>query len=365
MKYNFENIKIRLADINDNQQIIELVKRYPTSSSLSYVVDRAPNYFKLCELQGYDYKVLIAEANNKVLGSLVISFNNVYLEHKVQNIAYTCDLRVEPFIRRTGIADELMKGGFKIINQVLGKDFNVFTSVLKDNLAGLKKNQNLLRDGIANMQEVALLKSYFLFPLFTKKLKTNKFNIRYACQEDLNDMFNLWKEINSKKNLAQYFDINSFKNWVNNTEGLGLNNFLVAEKNNKIIGFMGLWNQSKIRKIIIHNQNTQIRLFKNFWNFGAKLINIPKFPKAGQELNFYSITNLCIKDSECFEQLLYNAFKHIKINNSMFLALALDIRDELNEKLKYFIASTTELYLLSNYQFKDNNNLFHIEISLG
>lgn len=360
----FENIKIRLADIQDNQQILDLVKKYPTSSSLSYVVDRSPSYFNLARLQGYDYKALVIEANNKILGSLLITFDKVYLEKEIKNIAYTSDLRVEPFIRKTGLADELMKEGIKLIKENL-EEKNIFTCVLKDNIAGLKKNQNLARDGYADMKIIASLKTYFIFPFYTKKLINKDFDIRFANHNDLEEMFYLWKETNSNKNLSRAFTINSFKEWVNDKNGIGIDNYLLAKKNNKIVGFIGLWNQSKLRKVIIHSQNNQMRLFKNFWNLGTKLIKIPQFPASGQELNFYNITNLCIKDSECFEQLLYNAFKNVKRNNSMFLALALDINDELNEKLKYFIASTTELYLLSNYQFKDNNNLFHIEISLG
>ncbi len=365
MKKQFENLKIRIANQSDNNQIIDLIKKYPTSSSsLSYVVDRSPNYFKLSEFQGYDYRTLVAEAN-KILGTLFISFDKVYLENIPQNIAYTGDLRVEPFIRRTGIADNLMQEGVRIIKNTLGENPNIFTCVLKDNIAGLKKNQNLARDGFANMQKVAELRSYFMFPFYLKNIKNKNYNVRFATENDIENMFNLWQLINSKKNLARFFDLNSFNNWINNTDGLGINNNILAEKNNEIVGFMGLWNQNKTRRIIIHSQNSQIKFIRKFWNIGSKLIGIPQFPKSGQELNFYNITNLCIKENQCFEQLIYNAFKHVRRNNSMFLALCLDVKDELNKELKYFLSSTTELYLLSNYQFKNNNNLFHLEISLG
>lgn len=363
MKTSFENIKIRLANQNDNSQIIDLVKKYPMSSdSLSYVVDRSPNYFRLAEFQGNAHKVLVIEAN-KILGLLSLVFDEVYIDNKSQKIAYTCDLRVEPFIRKTGIADSLMLEGINTIKNSLGENANIFTCVLKDNIAGLKKNQNLSKHGIL-MKKAAEFKTYFILPFYTKILKNLNFNIRFAKENDIENMFKLWNEVNKNKNLTRVFTLESFTNWIKNTEGLGINKYLLAERDGTLVGFMGLWNQKETRRIIIHSQSKQMKFIKGFWNLGSKMIGIPKFPGTGQDLNFHNITNLCLKDNECFDQLIYNAFIYVKKNNSMFLTLALDKKDELNKYLKKFISSSTELYLLSNYKF-ENNNIFHVEISLG
>lgn len=362
--FQIEKVIIREANLNDDTQIINLVKNHPTSSSLSYVVDRSPSYFKLAEYQGYDYKVLVAESDN-IVGSLLISFDKVYLDNLEQKIAYTCDLRVEPFARRTGIADNLMKSGVQSIKDCLGESPNIFTCVLKDNKAGLKKNQNLGRDGLVQMKEVATFKSYFLLPFYTKLFKTKNYNIRFANSNDIEQMFKLWAEINQSRNLARVFTEESFIDWINNSQGLGINNYLIAEKNNQLLGFMGLWNQNKIRRVIIHSQNNQMKMMRYFWNTCSKLLGIPYFPGPNQALNFYNITNLCIKDNDCFKELIYNAFKYVRENNSMFLAIGLDSRDKLNKELKGFISSTTELYLLSNYEIKNNDNIFHPEIALG
>lgn len=360
---NSEKIEIRLANETDNNQIIELVKKYPTSSdSLSYVVDRSPNYFKFAELQGYNHKVLVA-ISDKILGSLVVSFDKVYLDNSILDISYTCDLRVDPSVRKTGVADSLMIEGVNTINNILGTDSKIFTCVLKDNKAGLKKNQNLSKHGIL-MKEIAQIKTYFIFPFYTRKLNYKKYNIRFACQDDIEKMFLLWQQVNENKNLSRFFDLESFKSWVNNTEGLGINNYLIAEKNGELVGFMGLWNQSKTRRIIIYSQNKRIKIISKLWNLSSKIIKIPQFPSKDQELNFYNITNLCLKDNDSFNHLIYNAFIHLKKNNSMFLTLALDKRDKLNKYIKKFIYSGAELFLLSNYKLK-TDNIFHVEISLG
>lgn len=347
----------------DNDSIIDILRATPTSSSLSYVIDRSPIYSTFTKYQGYDHNLLVAETENKVVGSLSLVFDRVYMADQETNIAYTCDLRLDTKARGRGIGDSLMQTGVKTIEKVLGDKNSIFTCVFKDNQAGLKKNKKLADNDLAKMNTVAEVKSYFILPFSLKLSKKSNYKIRYANENDLENMFKLWQEISFKRNLARVFTYQSFKEWINNTAGI--ESYILAEKNNQLVGFFGLWNQSSIRRVIIYAEDKQIKFLRKIWNPLSKLIGIPRFPGPNQQLDFFNISNLCIKEKESFKELLYVAFKHVRKNNAMFLALALDQRDELNSQLKSFISSTTEMLILSNFLFENNDNLFHPEISLG
>ncbi len=347
----------------DNFALIDLFKSYPPLSSLSYVVDRSPSYIKLAEYQGYSYDLFTAHENQRLIGSLLVAYDKVYLDKKENDIAYTCDLRLEIESRGKGIGDNLMIQGFKSIKSNLGESAKIFTCVLKDNKAGLKKNINISNSGLADMKKVAELKSYFIFPFYTKLKKTKKYNVRFANQNDIEDMFKLWEEVSINRNLAKVFIFESFKEWIDKTAKI--DSFLIAEKENNMVGFLGLWNQKEIRRVIIYSQNWQMQIIRKLWNLAGKIAGIPYFPDAGQNLNFYNVQNLCIKENDCLSEILLEAFKFVRLNNSMFLAIGLDKRDLLNKELKSFISSTTELLLLSNYNLENNDKIFQTEISLG
>ncbi|MBC7476369.1 MAG: hypothetical protein H7263_18955 [Candidatus Sericytochromatia bacterium] len=161
------SVNIRNYYDQDNLELIDIFRSYPTSSSLSYVVDRSPDYFALCKLQGIDWRLIVAE-KEKIFGSILINFDKVFLESKEQNICYTCDLRLDTSVRRVWLADCLMREGIYACREKYGDSANIFTCVLKDNQAGLKKNANLERDNIIKMNKVGEIKTYFFIPFVSK-----------------------------------------------------------------------------------------------------------------------------------------------------------------------------------------------------
>lgn len=366
-----DNIPIRYAKKEDNSELIRILKNYPISSTgLSYKVDRSPDYFQLCRIQGNDYRIIIA-GKNQIIGTMSVIADKVYLEKEIRNITYTADLRVEPAARGSGLADKIMEKGVFSCREIAGKDVPIFTVVMKSNKAGLKKNLNLGRNNITDMHQVAEVFTYFFLPYKLRKIRTDKkYFIVQAHENDMDLMFDLWGNINSKKSLTKFYSREEFKNWINNTEGLTINNYLLLkDERNNLKGFMGIWNQSRIRKIIVTEIPFYTRIFSRIWNFFAVLLKLSPFPGLNQELNFHNIINLCVaqEDAEALPLLIESAFNIIRKDKSLFLGLALDKKDPLNYYLDSFIAAKSELLLLSNYnlQSSQKDELYHLEISLG
>lgn len=359
-------VLIRYSDQEDNSSLINIFKNHPVSSSLSYVVDRSPNFDALHKLQGFDYKVILAEEENKVKGSLSLLFDKVYLKGKESISAYTCDLKLEHDLRKTGVADRLMREGVYCTRE-LYPDSKIFTSVLKDNKAGFKKNQNL--SNLVKMNVLGEVYSYF-FVLLSNKVKFfSKYTIRKATINDVDEMMKLWKKVKSENyNLARVYDSESFKKMVENTPNLSYDDFLLAIKDNKIVGFTGLWNQHPVRKIVITSEQSIMKTIRLIRNLYGLFVKLPEFPQVNKPLNFYCMLHLCISPEhlDCFNELLSNAFKIVYDKNSMFLALVLDKNDPLNKFASKFMSDKGELFLLGelNKEYL-GNKLFHTEIALG
>lgn len=361
---------LSLATQADNPELLDLFK-YPESSSLKYTMDRSPDYFSFCRIHD-NWKVIVARAP-QLTGAVTVTFSQVFLEKKERNIAYISDLRVDISSRKQGLGNSLLKEALVTCHYPEGKDIPVFACVFKDNSAGLKTFANLGRDNLAYFYNVADILAYFILPVSLKKpgRKAGEYTIRSASIEDLPEMLSLWKQVNSPKNLAGVLTEENFNKWLENVPDLSMSSYLLAiDKSNKIKGFLGLWNQSALRRITITSGSYFIKFIRIIWNLFKQITGFSSFPGPGQPLNFYNVFNLCVPETEgeILNLLIDHAFKIVKENNSLFLALALDKKDPLNMQLKGLIASKSEIGLLSNYNFNNNsthnNSPFHLEISL-
>jgi len=365
-------LTINFAGEADNEALISLLKKFPLSAEvLSYRVDRSPDYFFLSRLQGIDQKIITVREGKQIKGTLSVIIDQVYLEQEVKKIAYTADLRVIPEHRGIGLADQLMREGIKVCKDYPEKELPVFTVVMKDNPTGLKKNQNLERDQVAKMTKIGELISYFIFPFAFRVKPAKKYQIYPAEAKDLAEMFALWQKINSKKQLARAFEnVTDFEKWIKDTPDLDFNSYLLARDNEgRIKGFIGVWNQKKVRKIIVTKAKPAILIFRKIWNAFASLSGLPYFPGLEEELGMYHVLNLCLEheDGEALPLLLANALTRVRENKCFFLALALDKNDPLNKFIKNFWSTKSELFLISDYLFNnpEAKRLYHPEISLG
>jgi hypothetical protein len=359
------------ATPEDNRDLTELFNKYPVSSGISYTLDRSPDYFSFCNLHDA-YKVITAR-NEHLAGAITITFSQVFLENQVKNIAYMGELRLDMSARGTGLGDRLMQAGLEACRQA-GNDVPIFASVLKGNTPGFKKLANLGRDKLANFFPVAEIILYFILPLSLKRLNplVKDYTVRPAGKEDLPEMLALWNMVNSEKNLAAVLNTETFEKWLAKAWGLEISSYLLAfDRNNRLRGFLGTWDQSAIRRITIWSESLPVKFIRKTWNLLRPLSGMALFPAPGQSLSFYNVTNLCIpeEEAETFSLLLYHAFKTVRENKSVFLAVALDKKDPLNRQLKGFISSGSELVLLSNYDYNNisthKNRLYHLEISKG
>ncbi len=99
-------INYRLATPDDNQQLIELTAASGMSGDIALRIDRKPNFFKLLEMRG-DTKVFVALHHNKIVGSLCVSRQQVYVGGHIYPLQYIGDFKVAEEYRHKGIGLQL------------------------------------------------------------------------------------------------------------------------------------------------------------------------------------------------------------------------------------------------------------------
>jgi ribosomal protein S18 acetylase RimI-like enzyme len=99
-------IRYRLAGPDDNQQLIELTASSGMTGEISLRIDRKPDFFKLLSLRG-ETKVFVALDDEKIIGSLCVSAQQVWVGGKILPIQYIGDFKVSEFYRNQGIGLQL------------------------------------------------------------------------------------------------------------------------------------------------------------------------------------------------------------------------------------------------------------------
>ena len=364
-------LPITLAGPDDGEALVAFFKHHAIASpSMAYRVDRGPDYFAVCRLQGHDHRVLVA-TTDRVLGTMTALFDRVYHDGRPIEIAYTADLRIDAAARGTGLADRLMREAVTVIRERHGADAAIVTAVASDNPAGLKKNANLGRDGHATMRPIGRLGLYFFAP-FTPLGAVRPFlpyRVRVARAGDMPAMAALWAATNGAKDLARAFTPEGFAEWVTSTPGLGVEAFrLAVDARDRIRAFLGVWSPAAVRRFELASESPAVKAMRHAWNAIRPIAGLPVFPAPGEPLPFHAVTNACIPESEAeaLPLLLEAAFRTVRRDGSLFLGYALDARDPLNRQARRFLHSTSELILLGNEPFHDRGDrLFHVELALG
>ncbi|WP_297693650.1 GNAT family N-acetyltransferase, partial [uncultured Eudoraea sp.] len=123
-------VNYRRANFEDNKGLLELTSEAGMDGDISLRIDRHPDFFKLLELRG-ETAVFVAEENDRIIGSLCVSTQDVYIDQKICPVNYIGDFKVALSARNRGIGLELTN---TVAKWLMEKDADlVFLNVSKGN----------------------------------------------------------------------------------------------------------------------------------------------------------------------------------------------------------------------------------------
>ncbi|MDZ7846368.1 MAG: hypothetical protein U5L96_06180 [Owenweeksia sp.] len=78
--------------------------------------------------------------------------------------------------------------------------------------------------------------------------------------------------------------------------GLQIEDFMIAQTQNRIVGIMGAWDQSALKRIRVVRYQKPLSWFRPVLNLISPLVGSIPLPKAGNCLNVLSATGICISE---------------------------------------------------------------------
>jgi hypothetical protein len=199
---------------------------------------------------------------------------------------YLSDLRIHPDWQGASL---LARGFRRMRREVFRPGEWAQTLVLEDNLRALE----LLTSRRGGLPEYRPSGHYVSWLLPSQRIDFDSgIRIRRATTADLGAMQSLLDASARRR---------SFSNILNLTElgkatwrDLAVEDFLVAWRHGKVVGMLGLWDQSGFQRLRIYGYSRAVTALRPFWNL---LGGVP-LPKAGQTVPIRKATAIACEDDD-------------------------------------------------------------------
>ena len=141
-------VTFREATDEDNLKLIQLTATAGMSGDIGLRIDRKPDFFALLRMRG-PTKVYVAEEKDKIIGSICVSPQEVYVGGALVSLCYIGDFKVAEEYRNKGIGLQLCN---RVTEFVLARNTDLaFLNVSKGNtkpFSFFKKAQPILKFNI-------------------------------------------------------------------------------------------------------------------------------------------------------------------------------------------------------------------------
>ena len=307
-------IEYRIATQEDNDQLIELTASAGMAGEIALRIDRNPNFFKLLELRG-ETKVYIAAESNKIIGSLCVSVQYVYIKRELFPVHYIGDFKVAKSHRNRGVGLSLTN---KVASYLMSIDADlVFLNVSKGNIKPFSFFTD--RSVGTDFQSIGGFNIYQFSG--KRKFETHpEFEIETVKVTD--ELITFFNDIYQKYELGSQITERKL-------EGT---NILAVRQNGSLIAAMCLIDTMHLKQNIVTKVSFKMNVLLKLVNAISPLLGISKMPVLNQPVKMIYIKYLALKnDDKHLIRLLISRAKHIAYKKSYsFVSIGLHEKDSLN-----------------------------------
>ena len=343
-------IIIREARLEDDAQICDLIRRTSMPGSISMTTDFKPSFFSAIEVEGYAYRVAVAETNNQIVGVRPLFKRRIFLNGTSVDFGYIGSVRMDPSFRGKKILAQLIQFMNKWNNEGFCFPYYLF-SVIQDYVAA-KEIFTSGRLGLPPNECFGILYNAAI-PIFKRRLPRLPDGIRVVRGSEVGAV-KIAEFLNRTGREKQFFPVYTADDIMADDgilRGLHLDDFYVAIKEDQIVGVTACWNQLPFRRTLITGYPWYLRWLKHLSAPLANILHMEPFPNPGEPLR--NVVAACIAVANNNQQifdLLLNTILHNEYNTGKaFLVVGLMEGDPLLPVLnKYMhIPSRTCIYMAS------------------
>ncbi|HOG76256.1 MAG TPA: GNAT family N-acetyltransferase [Candidatus Marinimicrobia bacterium] len=273
-------MKIRQANLADNQSLLALSRSAPMESRLSVNVDRAPDYFLLANLQGDDARVFVAEQDGVIVGAIGCCLREVLLAGQPTRIGYIGGIKVAAAARKGLTSFRLMNAVANYLRAVPVEMAIVITMTDNEAMAPILAG----RVGMPPFHPINRFVINYIFPLFRPQV-TGGYQIRSFRESDLDHLTRLFTDFFRNYSLTFEWTPKRLSALLNQPN-FSSENILIATKDGRPVAALTWWDQSSFKRTIVEKYDGWLKTLAGL----SKPLKI--FPQAGEPLNELQIRHI-------------------------------------------------------------------------
>jgi hypothetical protein len=338
-----EKVKLRLANSEDNDELLRLVDSISMGEEFEIIFKRNPNFFYAAETQGFLHQIVVAELEgNSICASCSRILKQAYINGNPAVLGYISDLRIAPTAKRLRI----LSNGSEFIKKLqTDNEADIhFATIVNDNknakIALTWKNKS---SSIPNLCDLGTINTYFVFPIFRKRLKNNMI-IKHGSLEILDDIVSFLNEEGRRK---QFYPIYT-REYFLNLRDFHIEDFCIAYNDeNQIIGVAAKWVQTNFKQVFLKKYHGKMKWLQK--------ISFSLLPKEGENIKHVYFAFIAIQndDANVLKNILLHTYPDIRKQKFKYFVIGFHEDDPLNKTLQSFYAITYKSQL---YAFDYNPN---------
>jgi hypothetical protein len=318
-------LTIRPAAPGDHAALEDLFRATSMGSNIRLNIERDPDYFAGARVQADQPCVWAAfEENGRAVGLLSAGKRRVWLGGE-RDMRYLCDLRIHRDWQRS----TLLARGFRLLKrEIFAPGEWAQTLVLEDNLQAIQ----LLSSHRAGLPEYRPAGVYVTWLLPSQEVPEDPaIRIRRARSADLAAMQRLFDAAARRRSFTHLVELSGLggPTWPH----LAIEDFLLAERDERLLGMVGLWDQSGFQRLRIAGYSQALSFLRPLWNAGTAVSGGVPLPKPGDALPLRKVTAAACHDDD--PQILRALLSHaLKEDDGRLLLVGMSAADPLAAALQ-------------------------------
>ena len=339
-------MNFRLATPADDTRLRTLARTTVVPGHIRVIYAREPNFFAGVSTAGGTTQVIIAEDGDRIVGQGCRTVRDLYVNGKPTPVGYLSGLRLAPEARNRSV----LARGYAFLKQL--HDDGETAGYLSTIVAGNELAQTVLTSRRAGLPMYAPMGTYLthVFPARSRPPKPRHrgtTRIVTAAEVPSDQVRTFLRHEGSRR---QFFPVCP-PGPRPLPAAIGAENLLVALKDNRVVGTMGVWDRNASRQCIVEGYSPLLRTLRPCLNGLLRLRGCHGLPPPGAQIRLATAALVRVKDDnpDVLRSLLDAALATASARGLHQFALGLHERDPLTDRVKsvFHITYRSLLYVVS------------------
>lgn len=329
-----------MATEADEAELRRLYAETPMGVEMELSFQRDPNYFHAVKTQGLFHQVWVAREveSGEIVATGTRSLRPSFVNGEVRELGYLADARIRRDYRSSPLAAQMVRNLRRLHDD--GRTDIYFTAIFEDNRSALRTLASG-RFGLPTYHDMGKFYSYAigLGGLWGPRANiSGGVEIVRGVDDLLPEVVDCLNRNGSRKQFSPFYTVEDFQQTDGWLRDFHIEDFNVARKAGRVIGVLGKWDQRRFKQTVVFGYRGKLRLFRPWYNLGAKILGYPSYPRPRAPLNFFYAGFVAIDDDNAavLGALLRHLWDDHRGGGYSYFLIGLHSQDPLAECLKGF-----------------------------